>query len=89
MLLVFQWRSCTLHSAPHPVSVTLCPPQEKNGFEYKGKAMYVGRAQKKSERMAELKEKFDKVCNCRPITSAYEFLTRFSICLCNNLLLQW
>merc|ERR1719440_2488587 len=35
--------------------------EEKNGFEYKGKAMYVGRAQKKSERMAELKEKFDKI----------------------------
>jgi len=34
---------------------------EKNGEEYKGKAMYVGRAQKKSERMAELKEKFDKI----------------------------
>jgi len=33
----------------------------KNGFEFKGKAMYVGRAQKKSERMAELKEKFDKI----------------------------
>jgi len=35
--------------------------EEKNGFEFKGKAMYVGRAQKKSERMAELKEKFDKI----------------------------
>merc|ERR1719502_2672528 len=35
--------------------------EEKNGQEYKGKAMYVGRAQKKSERMAELKEKFDKI----------------------------
>jgi len=35
--------------------------ETKNGFEFKGKAMYVGRAQKKSERMAELKEKFDKI----------------------------
>merc|ERR1711966_154380 len=34
---------------------------EMNGFELNGKAMYVGRAQKKSERMAELKEKFDKI----------------------------
>merc|ERR1719498_1864198 len=34
---------------------------EKNGVELKGKAMYVGRAQKKSERTAELKEKFDKI----------------------------
>jgi polyadenylate-binding protein len=34
---------------------------EKNGFEFKGKVMFVGRAQKKSERMAELKEKFDKI----------------------------
>merc|ERR1719506_2497968 len=30
---------------------------EKNGFEFKGKAMYVGRAQKK----AEVKDKFDKI----------------------------
>merc|ERR1719502_1864508 len=35
--------------------------EEKNGVELKGKAMYVGRAQKKSERTAELKEKFDKI----------------------------
>jgi len=35
--------------------------EEKNGFEFKGKIMYCGRAQKKSERMAELKEKFDKI----------------------------
>jgi polyadenylate-binding protein len=35
--------------------------EEMNGFELNGKAMYVGRAQKKSERMAELKEKFDKI----------------------------
>jgi len=35
--------------------------EEMNGFELKGKAMYVGRAQKKSERTAELKEKFDKI----------------------------
>jgi len=34
---------------------------EKNGFTFKGKDMYVGRAQKKSERMAELKDKFDKI----------------------------
>jgi polyadenylate-binding protein len=34
---------------------------EKNGFEFKTKAMYVGRAQKKSERQAELKDKFDKI----------------------------
>merc|ERR1712023_339722 len=33
----------------------------KNGEEFMGKLMYVGRAQKKSERMAELKEKFDKI----------------------------
>merc|ERR1719486_1415663 len=35
--------------------------EEKNGHEFKGKVMFVGRAQKKSERMAELKEKFDKI----------------------------
>jgi polyadenylate-binding protein len=35
--------------------------EEKNGLEVNGKAMYVGRAQKKSERTAELKEKFDKI----------------------------
>merc|ERR1711939_786548 len=35
--------------------------EEKNGFEINEKAIYVGRAQKKSERMAELKEKFDKI----------------------------
>merc|ERR1719443_1046356 len=36
--------------------------EEMNGFVFKGeKAMYVGRAQKKSERSAELKEKFDKI----------------------------
>jgi len=35
--------------------------EEMNGYEFKGKAMYVGRAQKKSERSAELKEKFDKI----------------------------
>merc|ERR1712139_593729 len=35
--------------------------EAKNGFEFKTKAMYVGRAQKKSERTAELKEKFDKI----------------------------
>merc|ERR1712216_949561 len=33
----------------------------KNGEEFLGKPMYVGRAQKKSERMAELKDKFDKI----------------------------
>merc|ERR1719224_47172 len=35
--------------------------EAKNGQEFKGKVMFVGRAQKKSERMAELKEKFDKI----------------------------
>jgi len=35
--------------------------EQKNGFEVNEKAMYVGRAQKKSERMAELKEKFDRI----------------------------
>jgi len=35
--------------------------EEKNGVDLNGKAMYVGRAQKKSERTAELKEKFDKI----------------------------
>merc|ERR1711924_201827 len=35
--------------------------EEMNGEMHKDKAMYVGRAQKKSERMAELKEKFDKI----------------------------
>merc|ERR1712159_336627 len=34
---------------------------EKNGEEFNGKPMFVGRAQKKSERMAELKDKFDKI----------------------------
>merc|ERR1711959_306959 len=34
---------------------------EKNGEELNGKPMFVGRAQKKSERMAELKDKFDKI----------------------------
>jgi len=33
----------------------------KNGEEFLGKPMFVGRAQKKSERMAELKDKFDKI----------------------------
>jgi len=35
--------------------------EEMSGVELKGKPMYVGRAQKKSERTAELKEKFDKI----------------------------
>merc|ERR1719218_7492 len=35
--------------------------EEKNGFTLKEKAMYVGRAQKKSERSSELKDKFDKI----------------------------
>jgi len=35
--------------------------EAKNAEELNGKPMYVGRAQKKSERMAELKEKFDKI----------------------------
>jgi len=35
--------------------------EEKNGFTFKEKAMYVGRAQKKSERSSELKDKFDKI----------------------------
>merc|ERR1712072_1255540 len=33
----------------------------KNGEEFLGKPMFVGRAQKKSERMAELKDKFGKI----------------------------
>merc|ERR1719247_2080043 len=35
--------------------------EEMNGKEIKGKTIFVGRAQKKSERTAELKEKFDKI----------------------------
>merc|ERR1719352_675379 len=35
--------------------------EEMNGELYKDKAMFVGRAQKKSERLAELNDKFDKI----------------------------
>jgi len=35
--------------------------EDMNGELFKDKAMFVGRAQKKSERMAELKDKFDKI----------------------------
>lgn len=35
--------------------------EEMNGKEINGKMMYVGRAQKKAERQAELKEKFEKI----------------------------
>jgi len=35
--------------------------EEQNGQEFLSKPMYVGRAQKKSERLAELKDKFDKI----------------------------
>ena len=34
---------------------------ELNGKEYNGKTIYVGRAQKKAERQAELKHKFEKL----------------------------
>ena len=34
---------------------------ELNGKEFEGRELYVGRAQKKAERQAELKEKFERM----------------------------
>lgn len=43
----------------HECAAKAC--EELNGKEYNGRPIYVGRAQKKAERQAELKEKFERV----------------------------
>jgi len=51
-----------LSPAWKPVSVSwLQSVEELNGKDINGHELYVGRAQKKAERQAELKEKFEKI----------------------------
>ena len=51
----FLWRHCQC------LLLTLQAVDELNGSEKEGRKLYVGRAQKKAERQAEMKERFERL----------------------------
>lgn len=54
--------------------------EEMNGMELNGKTVFVGRAQKKMERQAELKRKFEQLKQER--ISRYQVMNCFVVPLC-------
>lgn len=71
-------RGCLAAAAEFPLEPSVQAVEEMNGKDINGKMLFVGRAQKKAERQAELKRRFEQLKQERLSRYQVNYLFLFS-----------